>query len=56
MAALEAELEMLRHRSDQLLDYVGARGASLIERLDNVSCCVRDIAYFGAEICSGCNL
>jgi hypothetical protein len=35
MAALEVELEMLRHHVIELLDYVGARGASLIERLDN---------------------
>jgi hypothetical protein len=64
VVALEAELEMLRHHSGQLCDYVGDCGASLIERLDNALCCVWDIADFGvhrgavvallmAEVCSG---
>jgi hypothetical protein len=63
VVALEAELEMSCHCSGQLLDYVGAHGASLIERLDNAPCCIRDIADFGvhhgvvvallmAEVCS----
>jgi hypothetical protein len=47
VAALEAELEMLRHHSGQLLDYVGARGASLIKCLGNTTCLVRYIADFG---------
>jgi hypothetical protein len=49
MAALEAELEMLHHRSGQLLDYVRAHGASLIERLENALCHVWDIADFGVH-------
>lgn len=32
--SLGSELEMQRHRSSQHLDYVGAHGAYLIERLD----------------------
>ena len=49
MAALEAELKMLHHRSGQLLDYVRAHGASLIEHLENALCHVRDIADFGVH-------
>lgn len=49
MAALVAKLEMLRHRSGQLLDYVGACGASLIERLEKAPCCVRDITDFNVH-------
>lgn len=67
VAALEAELKMSCHCSSQLLDYVGAHGASLIERLDNAPCCIRDIADFGVhhgavvallmvEVFSGCRL
>lgn len=37
VVALEAELEMLCHRSGQLLDYIRGRGTSLIKRLDNAS-------------------
>jgi hypothetical protein len=58
---------MLGHRLGQLLDYVGARGAFLIERLDNASRHVWDIADFGVhrgatvvllmgEIYTGCHL
>lgn len=46
MVALETELEMLCHRLGQLLDYVEAPGASLIDRLDNALCLVRDIVDF----------
>jgi hypothetical protein len=49
VAALEAELGMLRHHSGQLLNYVGAHGASLIERLDNTPCLVRYIADFSVH-------
>lgn len=37
---------MLHHPLGQLLDYVGARDTSLIERLDNASCRVWEIADF----------
>lgn len=33
--SLGADLEKLRHRLGQLLDYIGARGTSLVEQLDN---------------------
>lgn len=67
MEALEVELEMLCHRSSQLLDYIGACGASLIEHLDNAPCHVRDIVDFSVhygvavallmvEVCLGYNL
>ena len=49
MSTLEAKLEMLGHRSGQLIDYVEACGTSLIERLDNALCRVRDIADFGVH-------
>jgi hypothetical protein len=67
LTTLWTELEMLGHRLGQLLDYVGARGAFLIERLDNASRHVWDIADFGVhrgatvvllmgEIYTGCHL
>lgn len=43
--SLGSELEMQRHRSGQHLDYVGAHGAYLIERLD-APCHVQNIADF----------
>jgi hypothetical protein len=67
VAALEAELEMMHHRSSQLLDYAGARGASLIDRLHNAPCRIRDITDFNVhrgstvsllttKVCLDCNL
>jgi hypothetical protein len=53
MAALEVELKMMLHRSGQLLDYIGAHGASLIKCLDNASCHVRDIADFDTHRAHG---
>jgi hypothetical protein len=38
---LEVELEELRCCLGRALDFVGARGSSLVERLDNVPCRVR---------------
>jgi hypothetical protein len=67
LGSLGAKLEKLHRRLGQLLDYIRARGTSLVECLDNASCCIRDIADFGVhrgvavallmrEICSSCRL
>jgi hypothetical protein len=40
---------MLCHRLGQLLDYIGARGVSLMEHLDNAPCHVHDIADFNVH-------
>jgi hypothetical protein len=39
----------LSRRLGQLLDYIRARGTSLVKCLDNASCCIRDIADFGVH-------
>jgi hypothetical protein len=33
----------------QLLDYIGAYDTSLVEHLDNTSCCIQDIIDFGVH-------
>lgn len=45
LIALEVELEELRCRFGHALDFVGARGSSLVEHLDNVPC--RDWGVIG---------
>jgi hypothetical protein len=37
----------LRHRVGKVVKYVGARNSSLVERLDNILCCVRDMVDVG---------
>lgn len=65
--ALEAELEELRGRLGQTLDFVGACGSFLAKRLDNVPCRVRGVVAFSVrrgaamallvgELQSGCSL
>lgn len=57
----------LCHRLGQVQDYVGAHDSSLVERLDNFMCHIRDIVDFGVhrgavvalligELLSGCGL
>jgi hypothetical protein len=45
--SLGDELEKLCHRLGHLLDYIRAHDTSLVERLDNALCCIRDIIDFG---------
>lgn len=47
---LEAELEKLCRRASQVAKYVGARGSSLVERLDNISCIIQDIINFSVYV------
>jgi hypothetical protein len=49
LIALGTKLETLCHRLGQLLDYIEARSASLVERLDNAMCRVMDIVDFGVH-------
>lgn len=67
LTALEAELEELRGRLGQTLDFVGACGSFLAKRLDNVPCRVRGVVAFSVrrgaamallvgELQSGCSL
>lgn len=67
LITLEGKLEMLHHHSGQVSDYVGARGSSLVEHLNNVPCHIYDIVDLGVhhgatvvllvgELRSGCGL
>lgn len=47
--SLRTELEKLHHHLGMLLDYVGARNTSHVERLDNASCRIQDIVDFGVH-------
>lgn len=47
LIALEVELEELCYRLGQALDFVGVRGSSLEEHLDNVPCRDRGVIGFG---------
>lgn len=40
-------MEKLYHHAGQIIEFVGARGSSLVECLDNISCHVLDIVDFG---------
>jgi hypothetical protein len=53
LAALGAELEKMSYH--QLLDYIGAHDASLVEHLDNALCRISNIPDFGVhrECCCG---
>jgi hypothetical protein len=44
---LEAKLEELRCHLGRALNFVGAHGSSLVERLDNVPRCVRGVVGLG---------
>jgi hypothetical protein len=48
---LEVELEELRYRLGEALDFVGALGSSLAERLDDIPYRIWDVVGF--DVCQG---
>lgn len=46
---LEAKLEKVHHWANQIMEFVGGHGSSLVERLNNIPSCTWDIVDFSVH-------